>query len=262
MAAVGGDHDVEVEVAVDVGKRGAPAHLRLRERAADGRDDVGELPAAAVVKQVRRLGIGDAAVGARERVVDVAVDDEQILQAVEIDVEEEAAEAQRLPRGAADVRPRRRVLELPVADRPVEPQHLAREVGDDHRGRAGVVHVGGVDAHAGAGAAFLAERQAGLEAQLDERAVAVVAIELVGLRVVGDEDVGPGVGVVLDQRHAQRLRRRVEQSRLRGDVVERAVAAIAEEPRRRAAIRFGRAVRLLLAVHAALRRRCPGVQRT
>ncbi len=63
---------------------------------------------------------------------------------------------------------------------------------------------------------------------------------------------GQGSASVLDQRHAQRLRRRVKQSGLRGDVLERAVAAIAEEPGGRAAIRFRRAIRLLLAVHAAM----------
>ena len=52
-------------------------------------------------------------------------------------------------------------------------------------------------------------------------------------------------------RDAERLRARVEDAARRRDVLERAVAAVAEQPARVAAIRFGRAVRLLLAVEAA-----------
>ena len=87
----------------------------------------------------------------------MAIDDEQGLQAVEIDVERETAEPQRLPRRAADFRSRRRVLEMAVADRPIESQHLSGEVGDHHRCRAGVVHVGGVKTHSGPGPALFAE---------------------------------------------------------------------------------------------------------
>ena len=63
---------------------------------------------------------------------------------------------------------------------------------------------------------------------------------------------GQGSSVVVEQRHAQRLRRRVEEARLRGHVLEGAVSLVAEQPRRRAPIRFGRAVGLLLAVDAAV----------
>ena len=84
-----------------------------------------------------------------------------------------------------------------------------------------------------------------------KRAVAQVAIELVGLRVVGDEEVGPAVLVVVEQRDAERLRARVEDAARGGDVLEGAVAAVAEQPAGVAAVRLGRAVGLLLAVEAA-----------
>ena len=148
-------------------------------------------------------------------------------------------------------RPRRHVGVLAAADRLVEPEHLPGEVRDHDRGLAGVVDVGRVDAHAGARPALLAEREPGLQTELGEGAVAVVAIQLVRLRVVGDEHVRPRVEVVVEQRDAERLRGRVEQTRLRRHVLERAVALVAEQPRRRAAIGLRRAVRLLLAVHAA-----------
>ena len=84
-----------------------------------------------------------------------------------------------------------------------------------------------------------------------EGAVAQVAIELVGLRVVGDQQVGPAVAIVIQQGHAQRFRRAVEDAALRRDIFERAVAAVAEEPAGFAVIGLGRAVGLALAVHAA-----------
>ena len=80
---------------------------------------------------------------------------------------------------------------------------------------------------------------------------ALVAIELVRLRVVRHEDVGPAVLVVIEQRDAQRFRARVEDAAGGGDVLERSVAAVTKQPAGVAAIGLRRAVRLLLAVEAA-----------
>jgi hypothetical protein len=55
---------------------------------------------------------------------------------------------------------------------------------------AGAVVVRRVDAHRAAGDTVLAEGDAGRQALVGERAVPVVAIQLVGLRVVGDEESG------------------------------------------------------------------------
>ena len=117
--------------------------------------------------------------------------------------------------------------------------------------RAGVVEVRHVHAHPGARFAFGAEGEPGFDGDILELAVAQVAIELVGLRVVGDEQIRPAVLVVVEHRHAQRFRAAVEDAARRGDVLERAVAAVVEQPAGVAAIRLGRAVRFILAVEAA-----------
>ena len=70
--------------------------------------------------------------------------------------------------------------------------------------RPDAVVIGGVDAHAGARDAGLVERDAGRHAHVRERAVAVVLIQPVRLRVVGDEQVHVAVVVVVDQRDAER----------------------------------------------------------
>ena len=111
----------------------------------------------------------------------------------------------------------------------VERHHLVREVADDQALPAGAVVVGGVDAHAGARHAGLVERHAGRDADVGERAVLLVLVEAVRLRVVGDEQVEPAVAVVIEQRDAERLRGRVVEAGSLRRVLERAVAAVAVE---------------------------------
>ena len=84
-----------------------------------------------------------------------------------------------------------------------------------------------------------------------ERAVALVAVELVGLRVVGDQQIRPAIAIVIEHGDAQRFGRGVEDAALGGDVFERAIAAIAKQPAGGAVISLRRAVGLVLAVHAA-----------
>ena len=137
------------------------------------------------------------------------------------------------------------------ARRAVERHHFVVEVGDGDAFGAGVVEIGRVDSHSGARLAILAESHAGAHRHVFKRAVAQVAVELVGLRVVGDQHVQPAVAVVIHQRHAQRFRGAIEDAALGGDVFEGAVAAVAEQPAGFAVIRLGRAVGFALAVHAA-----------
>ena len=80
----------------------------------------------------------------------------------------------------------------------IEADHFVVEIGDGDAGKAGVVEIGGVHAHSGAGFAFGAEGDAGFDGDVFERAVALIAIELVGLGVVGYEKVGPAVAIVVE----------------------------------------------------------------
>ena len=90
-----------------------------------------------------------------------------------------------------------------------------------------------------------------VDGDLLERAVSQVAIQLVGLGVVRDEQIRPAVLVVVQHRDAERFRAGIEDAARRRDVLEGAVAAIVKQPAGVAAVGFGRAVRLLLAVEAA-----------
>ena len=89
-----------------------------------------------------------------------------------------------------------------MAGGPVEADHFVVEIGDGYAGKTGAVEIGGIDAHACAGFAFFAEGDAGFDGDIFERAVALIAVELVGLRVVGDEKVGPAVAIVVEHGNA------------------------------------------------------------
>ena len=229
-AVVRRHEQVDVAVAVEIAAREAASDLRLREIGARGGRDIAKRAVALVQEQVRRLRVADVAADVADGLVDVAVGDDEIEGAVQIDVGEGAAEAERVARGRPDAGARRDVF---VHARPVaryRPIISLSKFVIARPGLPGAVEVAGVDAHAGARLAFGAERQPGFDGDVLERAVAQVAIELVRLRVVGDEQIGPAVLVVVEHRDAQRLRARVEDAARRRDVFERAVAAIAEQP--------------------------------
>src|SRR5260370_31015224 len=130
--------------------------------------------------------------------IDVAVGDKNIGPAVEVVVKEEATEAKRQQRGATDGGLRGLVNKQSFAFIVVERKHLIGKIGDHHAGIAGMIVIGSVHAHAGAGHAVFAEGDSGDHALFGKGAVAVVAVELVGLRVVGEEQIGPAVVVVVE----------------------------------------------------------------
>src|SRR5581483_4738601 len=135
----------------------------------------------------------------------------------------------------------------------VEREHLIGEIGDDDAGQAGVIVVGSIDTHARARDAVFAEGDPGNDGLFAEGAVAVVVVQLVGLGVVGKEQVGPAMVVVIQNGHAQRLGGGVgEASPLRG-ILERAVTAIVPKAHGSAFVGFGCAVRFALAVERAVK---------
>ena len=62
-----------------------------------------------------------------------------------------------------------------------------------------MIEIGGVHAHSGAGFSFGAERYAGFYGNIPERAIALIAIELVWLGVIGYQKIGPAVAIVIER---------------------------------------------------------------
>jgi len=109
-AVVGREEEIEIAVAVEVAARQAASDFRRREVGAGGRRVVAER-AAAIDEQVRRLRVADVAADVADRRVDVAVGDDQIEPAVEIEIGPHAAEAEHAARARADAGADRDVLE-------------------------------------------------------------------------------------------------------------------------------------------------------
>jgi len=122
----------------------------------------------------------------------VAVGDCEVEAAVEVGVEEDAAEAEGVARGGAEAGLHGDIVEG-FSVGAIEAEHFVVEIGDDDAGLAGVVEIGAIDAHAGAGFAFIAEGEAHFDGDILEFSVAEIAIKLVGLGVVGDEEIRPAV---------------------------------------------------------------------
>ncbi len=133
----------------------------------------------------------------------------------------------------------------------IQRQHLVGEVGDDQADAAGVVIVGGVNAHAGAGDTVFAESHAGRNGFFFERAIVFIQIKLIGLSVIGEDDVGPAVVVVIENGDTQALRRWIIEMCFLCSVFKFAVAEIVPQSRRRTFVRLRCAVGLVGAVEGA-----------
>src|SRR6202021_3976970 len=105
--------------------------------------------------------------------------------------------------------------------------------------------------HARARPAFSAEGETRVHSDILECTVALIAIEFIGLRIVGDQQVGPSATLVVEHCDPQRLRTAVENAAGGRDVLKRSVAAIVKKPAGLAAIRPGCEIRLVLAIQTA-----------
>ena len=206
---------------------------------------------AIVQEKLRRLRIAYVAADVADRFVDVAVGDGEIERAIEIGVEKSAAEAQRIFGGGADSGLLSDVVVGSVAESAIEADHFIIEIGDGDAGAAGIFEVAGIHTHSGAGFPFRAEGDSCFDGDIFECAVAEIAVELVGLRVVGDQEIGPAILIKIEHCDTEGFGAGVENSAVCCGVFESSVAAIVEEPAGFASIGFGSAIGFLFAVEAA-----------
>src|SRR4029077_6501364 len=134
-----------------------------------------EYPLAAVEEELRRLGVSDIAPNVANRFVDMSVGNREIQPAVEVDIEEGAAESETVTRGNADSGLRGNVFETLPAET-IQADHLIVEISDGDARCAGVVEIGDVDSHAGARFAFTAARDSCLDCSIFETAYLIDAI--------------------------------------------------------------------------------------
>src|SRR6266404_1627742 len=100
-------------IAIEVCESETAGNPRNREIAAVGCSDILKFAFAEVQENVRRLGVANIAANVANSVVDVAVGDDEIEAAIEIEVGKAAAEAQRGFGRSANASGERDIIELP-----------------------------------------------------------------------------------------------------------------------------------------------------
>src|ERR1700733_5820163 len=104
---VGGNHQIQVAVVVEISVGGATSYNWLLQRGPDFRRYFFELVFPEVAEKMRRLRILDVGLHYADVVGNVSVHRENILQAIEIIIKKESAEGKRLRRYPADSSSRR-----------------------------------------------------------------------------------------------------------------------------------------------------------
>src|SRR5512133_2485399 len=158
---------------------------------------------------MRRLAILDPLLNSFNVRFNVAVGDENVRPAIKVKILKIAGKTQAEETGAADLGAWCLVHEQAIAFVVVERNHLVGEIADDDRWPSTTIVVSRVYTHARTRHAVFAESYTGGKTFFRKRAVLVVDVELVGLRVIGDQDVGPAVGVYVQNSHPQALGRRI-----------------------------------------------------
>ena len=158
-----------------------------------------------------------------------AIDHEQVLDAVAVVVEHDGAEPGHVP-----ARPRQPARPRTVGEHPrpvVDEQRvvLAQQVGNEDVDRAVAGEIVGHHAHVRLRLAVGVEGRAEQQRVVDEGAIALVDPEVVGHEVVGHEEVDPSVGVEVRGHRSQRGGRGAGEPGPRRHVLERPVAAVAQQ---------------------------------
>src|SRR5260370_17211646 len=126
----------------------------------------------------------------------------------------------------------------------IERNHLIRPGADDATGVAAAIVVSCVHAHAGTRHAVFAECDAGGDAALFKGSILFIQIELVGLRVIGNQNVGPAIAVVIENGYAQTLRSRVAEPGFGGGIFKLPSPKVMPQPQRCALLRPRRTLAL------------------
>ena len=149
------------------------------------------------------MRVADVAAYVSNGFINVAVGNGEVQKTVEIGVEERAAEAQRVARRSPDAGWNGHIVENSWGGSAIETDHFVVEIGDGHTGLARTIEISRVDAHAGACFSFRAERQTGLHRNVLKLPVLQITVQLIGLRIIGHQQIRPAVLIVVEHRHSQ-----------------------------------------------------------
>src|SRR5207302_1360110 len=178
-------------------------------------------------KRFAKAGPGFQSVDLR---INVAVGDQKVEPGVIVHIEKSGAPADVRIAGLAYAGSPTDVVETLWTHVAIEGVGLLFEVRDEKAEAAAVVVIAPIDAHIAELHTFAAEGHTSEHARVGEGTVVIVVIEIVGDRVVGDEEVGPAVVVVVHPHDAEAVVADVVMDAgLDGNFLEGAVAAIVIE---------------------------------
>ena len=130
----------------------------------------------------------------------------------------------------------------------IEVQHLIRKISDDEAFPAASVVIRRVNAHSTGGDAVFVIGNAGEHRRLNKRAIAVVLIEFIGLRIVRFKDVWPTVAVVIKNAHAEGFAGVILNPCDARDIEKGAIASVPKEFARLPGVRFRGAIGFVRAI--------------
>ena len=225
LIEAGGD-DVDAAVAVEVAE-GAAAMARCR--------GVGEacfrgerLPFAAC-PEIAKDDVGfSELVARRPDRGDLSARDEEVLPAVVVEVVKGRTEARHAHAERTHAAGRRGFSEVALAGVEIDGEGLALERDIDDIGVAVIVYVAKIRAHTGDECGIFSERDVGLERDFLKFVAEIVEEESV-LGVIGHEEIGLAVKVVVGHPDAHTLADVIANAPLLGDIFERAVALVEKE---------------------------------
>ena len=252
MAVARGDHEIEVAVVVVVGGGQAAPDGRRAEVGAVRPPGVRELSVAVVLEQERPLRVGDDVAVQGDVVHRVAVGHHDVQVAVVVVIEHVRPpaghqEAHFAQTGRVGV-DRKEPLAPEVA---IELVRLVAQVGHEQVLPAVAIQIARVGPHAGLRLTVLAAADPGLESDVGEPAVAVVPVQRVDRRVVGDVEILVAVRVVVEPDDAQSLAVRVPDAGGARHLLEFAVPLVVIQHVGQPAVGVGMTVRAPHCAHVA-----------
>src|ERR1700682_4977221 len=197
------EHDnIDVAGVEDVAEGGAAAALHRKAGQARFLGDFIEGSVAIVAVEQNGFAIARAGFDGIDLWKDVAIGDENVEPGIVIHVEETGAPADQTVILLANAGGPAYVLETLRAEIFVEPIGLLGKMRDEEAETSTVVEVSEIHAHVAELHALAAQRQAGEHAYIGESAVVIVVVEVVGHGIIGDEEVGPTVVIIVSPHHA------------------------------------------------------------
>src|ERR1700687_3255379 len=194
---------IDIAGVVNVAKGGAAARVQRKGRKTGIFAYFIEGPVAIVAMKQDRLTVAWAGVERIHLRIDMAIGHEEVEPGVIVHVKESGAPAHVRIAGLANARSPTYIIETLLTHIPVERIRLLLEVRDEVAEAAAMIVVSKVHTHAPKLHAFSAESHSREHADVRKRAIVIVVVEIARNRIIGHEQVGPAVIVVVDPHNAK-----------------------------------------------------------